>query len=152
MMMRCIDNGYKSITSTVSPYGLFYHPMQYSHLSERSQVENDEFILLHAALVSFSCEDAELLMLVSVGTTLKRWMQTTPFFYPPIGGAVASVADRSAGFTSLSFPQHLTFNRPNAHPPPPPRKKRKSTPQETDDAEGSNRGPRRTTRSLVVMM
>lgn len=67
----------------------------------------------------------------TVGTTLKRRMQTTPFLLPADRGRCG---DRSwpiiSSFTSLPFQQHLTFNRPDAHPPPHPKRKRKKTARE----------------------
>lgn len=51
------------------------------------------------------------------GASLKERMQATPSLDASIGGAVASPADPSADFSSLSFPQHLTFSRPDAEQP-----------------------------------
>lgn len=71
----------------------------------------------------------------TVGTTLKRRMQTTPFLSSPIEGAVATKSRPIlSSFTSLPFQQHLTFNRPDAHPPPHPKRRKKETKQERKTA------------------
>lgn len=77
----------------------------------------------------------------AVGTTLKRRMQTTPFLGLQIGGAVATKGGRSSSsFTSLPFQQHLTFNRPDAHPPPPLHGKGRNNTKGTDERETNKQG------------
>lgn len=83
------------------------------------------------------------------GASLKRRMQTTPIPDVPLGGAVASVADHRQASPSLSFPQHLTFSRPDAGQPSQPKKRKKDL---SIDGRDQTEGPITPPGLLVLMM